>query len=106
MSDKFWFHADDWFGYANCYGSTDHTLPPEREDDGPTADPLAVREKCLNCRVRPECAQTAVDEQWNDVWVCGTWIPGHDQDRREAGIVRQNLLNSIPDELKHRGTDV
>lgn len=106
MSDKFWSRSDDWYGYANCYGSTDHTIPPERDDDGPTADPAAVQSKCANCRVRPECAQAAVDEQWNDVWVCGTWIPGHDSDKREAMSVRQNLLQSIPREMAQRGDDV
>lgn len=106
MTDKFWRRTDEWYEYANCFGVEDFTLPPQRDDSGPVADPIAVQAFCLECRVRPECARTAHDEQWNDVWVCGRWIPGHDTDRREANIVRLELLKSVPNELEQRGDDV
>lgn len=106
MAEKFWRRTDDWYAYANCYGLPDFTTPAERNDGGPVADIDIIHTICDMCRVRPECARAACDEEWNDVWVCGVWIPGHDIDRREAKNVRQNLLDSIPNELDARGDDV
>ena len=106
MSEKFWRRSDEWYGFASCYGVLDFTVPPEREDDGPTSDPSRVRSICAACTVRPECARAAADGKWNDVWVCGEWIPGHDVDRREANAVRDRLADSIERELHARGDDV
>lgn len=103
---KFWRRKDSWVAYANCFGSTDHTLPPVRDDAGPTAVEAHVQDLCHRCTVRPECAQWAVDGEENGVWVCGTWIPGHDEDRKAAKLVRHNLFQSIPAEFQRRGEDV
>ena len=103
---KFWRTRDEWYHYAPCFGIADFTLPPSREDAGPVADPAVVQSFCSGCRVRPECATAAYWEQWNAVWSCGTWIPSHDEGRREAGAVRQNLLDSVAGELDRRGDDV
>lgn len=106
MIDKFWHRVDEWFRYAPCFGITDFTVPPSRDDDGPVANVNLVLLTCNTCTVRPECARTAYLEQWNSVWSCGTWIPGHDTAKREAGQIRQNLFDSIPGELEARGDDV
>lgn len=103
---KFWRTAQEWFKFAPCFGVRDFTVPPARDDGGPTSDADYVRSVCDSCRVRPECAKAACNEQWNDVWVCGVWIPGHDVDRREAIALRQNLFDSIEQELRDRGDDV
>lgn len=91
---------DEWQQYANCGESTDHILPPGQ------ADEETVEYLCNRCRVRPECAQWAVDGSEGGVWVCGTWIPGDDEDKRGGRAARQNLLKSIPEERERRGTDV
>ena len=103
---KFWRRRYEWVGFAACYGVEDFTLPPERDDGGPTANGDAVAAICSSCTVRPECAQAAHDGEWNSVWSCGTWIPGHDEDRRAAALVRIDLLASIPSEVAARGEDV
>lgn len=103
---KFWRTNDEWFSYAPCFGVSDFTLPPVRDDGGPAADVKTVLGMCSSCTVRPECARAAYLEQWNGVWSCGMWIPGHDEDKREAGARRQHLFDSIPDELEQRGDDV
>ena len=103
---KFWSRKDEWFKYAACFGSADHTLPPSRDDDGPTADPLHVWFVCLFCRVRPECAQWVVDGSENGVWSCGRWVPGHDEDKRGAKDMRHRLFESIDQERRERGEDV
>jgi hypothetical protein len=103
---KFWARKDEWFRYAACFRSRDHTVPPVRDDDGPVADALHVWEVCLGCRVRPECAAWAVDGSESGVWVCGVWIPGHDEDKRLAKEVRRQLYESIEEERRRRGDDV
>lgn len=103
---KFWSRKDEWFRYAACFGSPDHTLPPSRDDAGPVADDLLVFEICLGCRVRPECAQWAVDGEESGVWVCGTYIPGHDEDKRLAKELRHKLSESVQEERRMRGEDV
>lgn len=103
---KFWHRTTDWFKYAPCFGIEDFTLPPARPDSGPTANTAFVHAMCKVCTVRPECAKTAYLEQWNDVWACGVWIPGHDEDKREATLVRRNLFESFASELEERGEDV
>lgn len=105
-SDKFWKRTDDWFQYAPCFGIPDFTLPPARDDAGPVADTGRVTSMCDSCTVRPECARAAYLESWNAVWVCGTWIPGHDTDKRRAQSLRTNLFEQIPSELNRRGDDV
>lgn len=106
MGEKFWVRADEWVQYAPCAGLPDFTLPPSREDAGPVADLGLVLATCLGCRVRPECAQAAAREGWSGVWSCGVYIPGHDEDKREAIALRQNLSDSVEDELGCRGEDV
>jgi hypothetical protein len=106
MTNKFWRRSDDWYSFAGCFGVDDFTLPPTRDDDGPTAIPEIIELICRTCRVRPECAKAASEEEWNGVWVLGTWIPGHDEDRREAALRRQQLFSSFPLELELRGDDV
>ena len=103
---KFWSRKDEWVEYAACFGSADHTRPPARDDDGPTADPAVVERLCSICRVRPECAQWAVDGEEHGVWVCGTWVPGHDEDKRAAKDLRHMLFQIIEEERKLRGEDV
>lgn len=103
---KFWSRKDEWVRYAACFGVADHTLPPARDDDGPTADSNLVRRICFGCRVRPECAAWAVDGSESGVWVCGTWIPGHDEDKRSAKELRHKLFESIEEERRLRGEDV
>lgn len=103
---KFWHTNVEWYKYAPCFGITDFTLPPERDDDGPVADKNLITSMCAGCRVRPECGQSAYLEQWNGVWSCGTWIPGHDTDKRAAERIRRKLMDAFPDELEARGEDV
>lgn len=103
---KFWARSDSWFAFANCGGSEDHTLPPSRTDAGLVACIPLVQEICKGCRVRPECARWAVEGNEHGVWACGTWIPGHDEDKKTAKLVRHNLFESIPGELERRGEDV
>jgi len=103
---KFWSRKDEWFEYAACFGSVDHTLPPVRDDAGPVADSLHVWAVCLECRVRPECARWAFEGSESGVWVCGVWIPGHDEDKRQARELRMKLYESVEEESQQRGEDV
>ncbi|ATN94029.1 transcriptional regulator WhiB-like [Mycobacterium phage Kumao] len=102
---KLWQHGNEWVSYANCGGVIDHILPPEREDDGPVADQEKVEFICNKCQVRPECAKWAVRKQAHGVWACGRYIPGHDEDRRQANRVRRELAETIHLELARRGDD-
>jgi hypothetical protein len=110
-----WEKKDDWIKYASCYGSADHTLPPERKvrstdplDDEsklPLADPKRVRRICDGCRVRPECIMWATDPEkpQSGVWCAGRWIPV----TTVAGQkVRNALVSTLPSELQSRGEDV
>lgn len=106
MVDKFWSRTDEWIQYAPCFDLRDFTSPPARDDGGPVADVWLVASMCAGCTVRPECARTAYLEQWHGVWSCGVWIPGHDEDKREAAKLRQQLFDSIDSELEARGEDV
>lgn len=106
MGEKFWVRADEWVQYAPCAGVEDFTLPPSRPDNGPVADIGLVLSTCLSCLVRPECARAAAAEDWNGVWSCGVYIPSHDEDKREAIALRQNLSDSVEEELDRRGEDV
>lgn len=103
---KFWRRKDEWFSYAACYGSIDHTLPPIRTDGGPVALTFLVRALCNRCTVRPECATWAYEGSESGVWVCGTWIPGHDEDKRLANELRHKLFQSVEGEASARGQDV
>lgn len=103
---KFWWRKDEWFEYAACFGSFDHTVPPMRDDDGPIANADRVRKICGGCRVRPECAAWAFEGSESGVWVCGVWIPGHDEDKRTARELRMKLYMAVQEELLRRGDDV
>ena len=109
-----WQRRDEWTRYANCFGSVDHTVPPERhtaldplddESGLPVADPVVVRRICDSCRVRPECVQWATDpaKPERGVWVAGKWIP---ENKRKARKVRAEPVLTIPRELESRGDDV
>ena len=106
MSGKLWRRKDEWVRYSNCGDAIDFILPPTRDDGGPVANPAQVRAQCRACRVQPECAQWASETKANGVWAVGQYIPGHDEDKKAAKLVRQNLFESIPLLLERRGDDV
>ncbi|AQT25751.1 WhiB family transcription factor [Mycobacterium phage EniyanLRS] len=111
---KLWHKHDEWTQHASCWGSEDHTLPPERvptcnhldeELHLPVADVERVTEICGRCRVRPECIKWATnpDAPASSVWVAGRWIPDK---KRAARRVREELVLTLPYELESRGEDV
>lgn len=106
---KLWTTASEWTKYANCGGSLDHSIPPERPEDEaglPVADPAVVRAICAECRVRPECIRWAVKpgaDQPVDVWVAGKYIPVN---KRGARKMRQELAGSLEREYVARGDDI
>jgi hypothetical protein len=111
---KLWRTDQEWFKYANCGDSPDHTIPPERKrsadpmDDEShlaVADQDKVKSLCGSCRVRPECIQWATDpaKPERSVWCAGRWIPDN---KRRARKVRAELVLTLQKELSSRGEDV
>lgn len=95
---KMWRHKFEWMGYASCLGDDRFTSDDADNDDG-------LEEICAQCRVRPECAQWAADENVSAVFVCGVRLPDP-AEARQLRKLRTRLAQQVPNELNARGEDI
>jgi hypothetical protein len=93
-----WSKKFEWTGYANC-------LEDARFISETSSDDEELELICGECRVRPECAKWATDDEVSSVFVVGVRLPDP-MYKRQLRAAHDRLRASIPLELEHRGEDV